>query len=99
MLRRLRIGESPALLLQKINVAESMLHIVCSCELDDFRINGETCVAKIRLVGVIMLELIDNNPNSPLLATARKFRDSYLRILAHLDSRTSDFLYESKVAN
>ena len=96
---QLRIGESPALLLQKINIAESMLHIVCSCELDDLRINGESCVAKIRLVGAIMLELIDNNPSSPLVATAQRFRDSYPRILAHLDSRTSDSLYQGKVAN
>jgi hypothetical protein len=75
-----------------------MLHIVSSCELDYLRINGESCVAKIRLVGAIMLELIDNNLSSPLVATARKFRDSYPRILAYLDSRTSDSLYESKVA-
>lgn len=95
---RLKTGESSALLLQKINIAESMLHIVSSCELDHLRINGESCVAKIRLVGAIMLELIDNNLNSPLVATARKFRDSYPRILAYLDSRTSDSLNQSKVA-
>lgn len=87
-------GESTALLLQKINIAESMLHIVCSCELDYLRINGESCVAKIRLVGAIMLELIDNNLSSPLVATARKFQDSYPRILAYLDSRTSDYQHQ-----
>ncbi|KAG4437059.1 hypothetical protein IFR05_007473 [Cadophora sp. M221] len=87
---RLRTGESSALLLQKISIAESMLHIVCSCSLDDLRINGESCVAKIRFIGATMLELIDNNPNSPLVRTAQKFRDSYPRILAQLDSKTSD---------
>ncbi|KAH7371606.1 fungal-specific transcription factor domain-containing protein [Cadophora sp. MPI-SDFR-AT-0126] len=87
---RLRSSESSALLLQRISIAESMLHIVCSCSLDDLRINGESCVAKIRLIGATMLELIDNNPNSPLVRTAQKFRDSYPRILAHLDSKTSD---------
>jgi hypothetical protein len=87
---RLRTGESSALLLQKINIADSMLHIVFSCSLDDLRINGESCVAKIRLIGATMLELIDNNPNSPLVRTAQKFRNSYPRILAHLDSKTSD---------
>jgi hypothetical protein len=87
---QLRAGESSALLLQKINIAETMLHIVCSCELDDLRINGEACVAKIRLIGATMLELIDSHVNSPLVGTARKFRDSYPRILAHLDSKLSD---------
>lgn len=92
----MRGGESSALLLQKLNIAESMLHIVCSCTLDHLRINGESCVSKIRLVGATMLELIDNHPNSPLVGVARKFRDSYPRILARLDSKTSDSVYEKR---
>lgn len=44
----------------KVYIAESMLHTVCSWDLDDLRINGESCVSKIRLVGAIVLGIIDN---------------------------------------
>lgn len=87
--------ESSTLLLQKIRIAEDMLYILHASDLDDLRLNGESCVEKIRLVGASMLELIDHHSDSPLVNSARSFGDLYPHILAHLESKASDSLSEN----
>jgi hypothetical protein len=71
-----------------------MLYIVHSTTLENLRLNGESCVEKIRLVGAAMLELIDQHPDSPLANTARHYGDLYPYILAHLESKASESLVE-----
>ncbi|KAH6671121.1 hypothetical protein B0J14DRAFT_564810 [Halenospora varia] len=75
-----------------IRIAEDMLYILHTSDLDNLRLNGESCVEKIRLVGASMLELIDHHADSPLANIARRFRDLYPHILAHLESKASDSL-------
>lgn len=85
-------SESPMLQLQKIRIAEDMLYLLHTSTLENLRLNGESCVEKIRLVAASMLELIDNHPESPLANAARQFQDLYPHILAHMDSKASDSL-------
>jgi hypothetical protein len=85
-------GESPHLLLQKIRIAKDMIYLIQTSTLENLRVNGESCVEKIRLVGVSMLALIDHYPSSPLAKPARQLRDLFPHILAHLDSKASESL-------
>ncbi|KIM93829.1 hypothetical protein OIDMADRAFT_137063 [Oidiodendron maius Zn] len=89
-----RVLGSSALLLQKIGIAKEMLYIVHSSSLETLRLNGESCVEKIRLVGAAILELIDQHPQSPLASTARQYGNLYPYILAHLESKACDSLVE-----
>lgn len=88
-------SEMSTMLLQKVRIAEEMLHIIHTSSLENLRLNGESCVEKIRLVGASMLELIDHHPNSPLANIARQFGDLYPHILAHMESKASDSLSEN----
>ncbi|OBT40979.1 hypothetical protein VE00_08228 [Pseudogymnoascus sp. WSF 3629] len=83
------------MLLQKVKIAEEMLYILHTSSLENLRLNGESCVEKIRLVGASMLELIDHHADSPLANIAREFGDLYPHILAHMESKASDSLSEN----
>lgn len=85
-------GESSILLLQKVRIAEDMLHILHTSSLEDLRLNGESCVEKIRLVGAAMLEVIDHHADSPVAEIAWRFKELYPHILAYLESKASDSL-------
>ncbi|PVH81392.1 hypothetical protein DL98DRAFT_587580 [Cadophora sp. DSE1049] len=85
-------GESSALLLQKVRIAEEMLHILHTSSLENLRLNGESCVEKIRLVGAAMLEIVDHYGDSPVAGMASRFKELYPHILAHLRSKASDSL-------
>lgn len=87
-------SETSTMLLQKVRIAEEMLYILHTSSLENLRLNGESCVEKIRLVGASMLELIDHHADSPLANIARAFRDLYPHILAHMESKASDSLSE-----
>jgi hypothetical protein len=87
-------GDSSTMLLQKVRIAEEMLYILHTSSLENLRLNGESCVEKIRLVGASMLELIDHHAESPLANIAKPFRDLYPHILAYMESKASDSLSE-----
>jgi hypothetical protein len=87
-----RSHESSALLLQKVRIAEDMLHILHTSSLENLRLNGESCVEKIRLVGAAMLEVIDHHADSLVAGIAGRFKELYPHILAHLRSKASDSL-------
>jgi hypothetical protein len=89
---RTRGRESSTLLLQKVRIAEDMLHILHTSSLENLRLNGESCVEKIRRVGAAMLEVIDHHADSPVAEIALRFKELYPHILAHLESRASDLL-------
>ncbi|KAH6665242.1 hypothetical protein B0J14DRAFT_606751 [Halenospora varia] len=84
--------ESSALLLQKVRIAEDMLYILHTSSLENLRLNGESCVEKIRLVGAAMLEVIDHHADSLVAGIASRFKELYPHILAHLRSKASDSL-------
>ena len=86
------VGESSALLLQKVRIAEEMLYILHTSSLENLRLNGESCVEKIRLVGAAMLEIVDHHGSSPIASIASRFKELYPHILAHLRSKASDSL-------
>ncbi|KAH7109314.1 hypothetical protein B0J11DRAFT_573791 [Dendryphion nanum] len=83
---------SSALLLQKVRVAEEMLHVLHLSSLENLRLNGESCVEKIRLVGAAMLEIVDHHGDSMVAGMASRFKELYPHILAHLRSKASDSL-------
>jgi len=83
---------SSTLLLQKVRIAEDMLYILHTSSLENLRLNGESCVEKIRLVGAAMLEIIDHHADSPVAKIALRFKELYPHILAHLESKASDSL-------
>ncbi|KFY90024.1 hypothetical protein V500_05331 [Pseudogymnoascus sp. VKM F-4518 (FW-2643)] len=85
-------GESSMLLLKKVRIAEDMLHILHTSSLENLRLNGESCVEKIRLVGAAMLEVIDHHADSPVAEIAWRFKELFPHILAHLESKASDSL-------
>lgn len=89
---RTRHGASSMLLLQKVRIAEDMLHILHTSSLENLRLNGESCVEKIRLVGATMLEVINHHANSPVAEIAWRFMELYPYILAHLESKASNSL-------
>lgn len=89
---RTRPGESSMLLLQKVRIAEDMLYILHTSSLENLRLNGESCVEKIRLVGAAMLEVIDHHADSPVAEIAWRFKKLFPHILAHLESKASDSL-------
>ncbi|KAH6711362.1 hypothetical protein BKA61DRAFT_89537 [Leptodontidium sp. MPI-SDFR-AT-0119] len=84
--------ESSALLLQKVRIAEDMLYVLHTSSLENLRLNGESCVEKIRLVGAAMLELIDHHRDSLVAGMASRFKELFPHILAHLRSKASDSL-------
>lgn len=86
------VSESSTLLLQKVRIAEEMLHILHTSSLENLRLNGESCVEKIRLVGAAMLEIVDHHRDSLVASMASRFKELYPHILAHLRSKASDSL-------
>ncbi|KAK0102632.1 hypothetical protein ONS95_006236 [Cadophora gregata] len=86
------VREPSVLLLQKVRIAEEMLHILHTSSLENLRLNGESCVEKIRLVGAAMLEIVDHHGDSPVAGMASRFKELYPHILAHLRSKASDSL-------
>ncbi|KFY12549.1 hypothetical protein V491_06740 [Pseudogymnoascus sp. VKM F-3775] len=88
----MRHSEMSTVLLQKVRIAEDMLYILHTSSLENLRLNGESCVEKIRLVGAAILEMIDHHADSPVTDMARRLKGLFPHILAHLESKASDSL-------
>ncbi|KFY37886.1 hypothetical protein V495_06886 [Pseudogymnoascus sp. VKM F-4514 (FW-929)] len=81
-----------ALALRKTEIARDMVRVVRQAPFWALQVNGESCVEKIRLIGVSLLETIHTHKESPLATRARAEFVVLLDVLARLDSRASDAL-------
>ncbi|KAH8653747.1 hypothetical protein BX600DRAFT_501295 [Xylariales sp. PMI_506] len=60
------------------------------------KVKGEPTVERIRWVGSILLEVIDNAPNETIRGRAERYFQRLLDVLAKLNSKSSDVLAELK---
>jgi hypothetical protein len=88
----------PMLALRKTEIAHDMIFLITSVPLDILRVNGETCIAKIRHVGATLLEIMNQIPATPATIRAKSLFPALLDILARLDSRASE-VFESRIVN
>jgi hypothetical protein len=88
----------PMLALRKTEIAHDMICLITSVPLDILRVNGETCITKIRHVGATLLEIMNQVPATPATLRAKSLFPVLLDVLARLDSRASEVFESSFVS-
>ncbi|OJJ42276.1 hypothetical protein ASPZODRAFT_20603 [Penicilliopsis zonata CBS 506.65] len=81
-----------AVCLKKIELAREMLQIIRWVSIDSLKVNGESCVEKLRIAGAALLEVINHDEDAALISRARTQLDTFIHILAELNSKAVDEL-------
>ncbi|KAF4549857.1 Hypothetical protein D9617_19g101620 [Elsinoe fawcettii] len=82
--------------LKRTEIAREMVRVTAQADFAALRLNGESCVEKIRQAGAALLEISQNQDNPHIAGRAQQDFAALLDILARLDSRACEGFFAER---